>query len=1192
MGTHGRIARWGRAVVALAVATTGLAALTAAPAQAASPLVVSLTFDDGLAAQYRAASILEAHGARGTFYLNSGAIDQRGGGGTMGWSAAQDLAARGHEIGGHTRDHVNDTGLSDQDRWTQICEDRIRLVEMGLHPTSFSYTYGAFSQATKEAVIACGYQTARTAGGLLPTGAAQSETVPPALGAYQIRALGATHNGPVTLEDLQAAVDAASAAPDGSWLPMLFHWVCEESDTACLTNRTRPISATVLDEFLTWLEDDPRDITVEPLSEVINQGAAVPTITITEPIAGGGTAADPLFTGSTSADGPVEIEVLAGPYGLGSPVATVATVATGQRFEGKPAEPLPEGVYSVRASVTAGGVTGTSVPVPFRVGPPDTTAPAPAITTPVEGANMSGSPASFTGTATTEPGDHAYARVLIEGSVTRDLRVSIFPGGKWSITPTLPNGTYTVRVTQSDRSGNTGTSAPVNFTVGLDRQAPVVTITEPTEGSFVPIARPTIAGAGGTEADDDDTVTVRIHAGSAATPVVATIPATIGADGSWSVTPTEDLPDGTYTVQATQTDGSGNTGTATRTFTVKVPVAPPADTTAPVVRITAPAEGATVTTRRPAITGTGGTAIDDVDSVTVHIHPGSSTTAPAVAAIPATVGADGSWSVTPTEDLPDGTYTVQANQADGSGNTGTAPRTFTVKVPVAPPADTTAPDVRITEPAEGATLTTRRPTVSGTRGTASGDLSEVVVKLYAGTAASGTPLHRLSAMPSTGGTWSATPTADLPDGTYTVQASQDDEAGNTGVATRTFTVKMPTTPPGGGGGGGGGGTPPPADTTAPDVRITEPAEGATLTTRRPTVSGTRGTATGDLSQVVVKLYQGTTTAGTPLHQLAATPSTGGTWSATTTADLPDGTYTVQASQADGSGNTGTATRTFTVKMPVAPPAEDMVIDSVSRLRLPQGATGLRIVVEGAGFGDGIVPVVTGEGVTITSTQLLDSGTVVMTVDVAEGSVLGTRDLVLRAEGLDDATCAACLRVTPGPKLRGMSSDTVGQGARKAVIRLFGKFRRGATVGVSGEGIRVIKVLNRRPRALTLGLWVRPGAPVGARDLTVRNGDGGRVTCAGCLTVAPAPRATSLPRDAVARGGRTWVTVLGSGFTRATVAAIRGRGVRVDAVKLVNSGRLRLAVHVAPKARPRARHLVLVDQAHQGRSVLRNALRIT
>ncbi|MFZ5849036.1 MAG: Ig-like domain-containing protein [Actinomycetota bacterium] len=1210
MDTHGRIARWGRAAVATAIGITGLTALSAAPAQAAGPVVVSLTFDDGLTAQYNAASILEAHGARGTFYLNSGAIDQRGGGGTMTWAQARALEDAGHEIGGHTRDHtVLTNDLSAQDRWIQICEDRARMVEEDLHPTSFAYANGVTDPAGIALVRACGYQTARLAGGLLPTNNvnARVESVPPAMGAHEIRALGATDNGPVSLASLQAAVDAAYEA-GGGWLPMLFHWVCDEADTTCMS-RTRPVSRQVLEQFLTWVDADARDITVKPMSEVFNGGSAVPDIQVSSPVPGAGVPATPTFSGTTSADGQVTVDIFNGPHGLGSPIGTIVTTSAGGTWSAAPSGPMSAGTYSVRARVTAGGVTGTSLPVPFQVGAADTTGPAATITTPAEGAIATSTTVAFSGTGGQADGDLPYATLRIQGTpvsgaaVDRQLRVSIFPGGTWSLTPTIANGSYRARIIQSDRAGNTTTSPERAFTVDTnatqpppaDTTAPTVTITSPTAGQTVNTGIPTFAGRGGTASGDVRTATVEVFNGSTAvgTPV-HTLTASIDDTGTWTISPTTVMPNGTYTVRATQRDAVPNIGTSPAvTFTVDAS-APSGDTTPPAVTIANPANGATVGTATPALTGTGGVAPGEVRTVTVTIYSGAIATGTAVQTLSAAVASTRSWSVTAAA-LADGTYTARATQTDASSNTGTSNAvTFTV--------DTAAPTVTVSSPANGSTVANKKPAISGTGGAAATDAKTASVRIYSGTAATGTPVQTLTATVAGNGSWTATPTADLANGSYTVVASQADQAGNTGTSTPvTFTVNVATPPPaGGGGGGGGGGTPPPAggggggglpaDTTAPSVSISSPANGSTVSDR-PAFSGKAGTAAGDKGSVSLSLFTGTAAGGKAAQQLTAQVGKDGSWTVTS-AKLAAGTYTAQATQKDDAGNTGTSNAvTFIVKSGVALPVEAMRADSVTRKVLPQGAQGLVLKVRGAGFADDARAAISGAGVTVRRTQVVGPGTLVLTVDVAEGAPVGARDLTVSAPGLADAVCSGCLRTGFGPRLRAMSGDTVGQGARKAVIRLFGQFGPGVKVTVSGEGVRT-RILSRRAKVVRLGLWVAPDAAVGARTLTVTHRDGGRFTCTGCLKVAPAPKAAGMGRKALVRGSFAWLTLRGANFSRSTAVLVRGAGVRVDAVRWIGSGRIRVGVYVAPGARRTARTLVLVDKATKARSVLKGAIRIT
>jgi peptidoglycan/xylan/chitin deacetylase (PgdA/CDA1 family) len=414
--------RCARAAAALTIGLTGAVVLNATPAHAAEgPVVVSITFDDGLTSQWRAGPTLRRHGIRATYYLNSGAIDERGGFGTMSWDRAHELAAAGHEIGGHTLDHVNISGntLTREEKVRQVCVDRARLVEQGFTPTSFAYPYGGFDATAREIVEGCGYASARRAGGISSGGPNFAEQVPPIDGSHLIRVLGQADTGPVTLQSLRTAVDAAYAN-GGGWVPMLFHAVCFPSDAsyaACMSG-TRPVDVDVLDQFGAWLAADPRPITAKTVSD---------------------------------------------------------TLATGI-----PTQPPP---------------------------PADTTAPTVTIGSPAEGATLRTPTPAISGAGGRAPGDEAtvtvrmYAGGAASGQVVRELVATVGANGSWSATPAaLPDGTYTVRASQRDDAGNVGNSGPRTFTVDTappppDVTPPDVTPPEVTPPSLTALSR-TVVGQG------------------------------------------------------------------------------------------------------------------------------------------------------------------------------------------------------------------------------------------------------------------------------------------------------------------------------------------------------------------------------------------------------------------------------------------------------------------------------------------------------------------------------------------------------------------------------------------------------------------------------------------------------------------------------------------------------------------------
>lgn len=190
-----------------------------------------------------------------------------------------------------------------------------------------------------------------------------------------------------------------------------------------------------------------------------------------------------------------------------------------------------------------------------------------------------------------------------------------------------------------------------------------------------------------------------------------------------------------------------------------------------------------------------------------------------------------------------------------------------------------------------------RPQVGGVAGTAQGDQSNVAIAVYSGPTPSGSPLQTLSALITPAQPSFDVELAALDSGTYTVVASQRDDAGNVATVSRTFVV----------------------DAAAPAVSITSPADGSTGVSQTPAFTGKLGTEPKDLSIVTGTLYAGTDTNGTPVATLFGTGSAGGQWTGLSlgSPSLADGVYTLVVSQMDNGGNTGTATSTFTVGTPAA-----------------------------------------------------------------------------------------------------------------------------------------------------------------------------------------------------------------------------------------------------------------------------------
>jgi hypothetical protein len=443
------------------------------------------------------------------------------------------------------------------------------------------------------------------------------------------------------------------------------------------------------------------------------------------------------------------------------------------------------------------------------------------------------------------------------------------------VTPSeaLLEGTYTVQAEQSDEAGDTDTSATSTFII--DTTPPLVHVASPANGSFLSNSKPTLSGTAGSASGDGTKVTLSIHdvtSNTTLTPVVVSRSGTSWTTGSSGP---QLLDQNTYTVVAEQSDEAGNTGTSAppSTFTIK--------TQGPAVSLTPVASPTNDST--PNFSGGAGVAGGDIAEVKLKIYSGTTASGSPTQTVSVTPSG-ATWTTGPAGHLKDGTYTAQAEQSDEASNT-TKSATTTFTVDTAPPSVLLSPG-----PPERHTST---PQFEGNAGVAAGDIPSVRLKIYQGPAVSGAPFREGQATLS-GGKWKAAPSAALPNGSYTAQAEQSDEAGNVGKSpTSSFTVV----------------------TKGPVVTLTPVATETRDST--PSFAGSAGGAPGD-SSVRLKVYSGTVASGTsPVRHLEATP-VGGTWATASVETLADGTYTALAEQSDSLANTGVSTEsTFTVD--TAPP---------------------------------------------------------------------------------------------------------------------------------------------------------------------------------------------------------------------------------------------------------------------------------
>jgi hypothetical protein len=236
----------------------------------------------------------------------------------------------------------------------------------------------------------------------------------------------------------------------------------------------------------------------------------------------------------------------------------------------------------------------------------DTAAPTLVIVQPVEGQSINSDTVTVSGTVS-----DAHAVTVRVNTVDATITGTSF-------TATVPVGsgpTATITVTATDPAGN---STQKSVTLQVDRVAPAIQITSPTEGAFV---RGSVIQVTGTVTDASYPLQVDVNGQSA----------TVNGN---SFTAAITAADGPLTLTATARDSASNTGTSHVSVTV--------DSVAPAISITAPADGAM--TRADSIHFTG--TLTDASPTTLRIDGTSVPVADGAFATDVPVTADGPRTIT------------------------------------------------------------------------------------------------------------------------------------------------------------------------------------------------------------------------------------------------------------------------------------------------------------------------------------------------------------------------------------------------------------------------------------------------------------------------------------------------------------------------------------------------------------------
>ncbi|WP_112979353.1 BapA-related adhesin SiiEA [Escherichia coli] len=559
---------------------------------------------------------------------------------------------------------------------------------------------------------------------------------------------------------------------------------------------------------------------------------------------------------------------------------------------------------------------------------------------------------TVSGTSTAETGQ--TLTVTLNGT---NYQTTVQADGSWSLTlpasdlTALANNGYTLTASVSDLAGNPG-SASKGVTV--DTTAPVI--------SFNTVAADDIINAA--EAGNAQTISGQVTGAVAGDTVTVTLggntyTATVQANLSWSVSvPAADIQaigNGNLTVNASVTNGVGNTGSGSRDITI--------DANLPGLRVD---------------TVAGDDVINSIEHNQALVITGSSSGLMAGTALTveinnvtygATVLADGTWSLgIPAADVsnwPAGTVDITVSGTNSAGTTSTITHPVTVDLAaVAITINTLSGDDVINAVEKSETLV-----VSGS--TSGVEAGQTVTVTFGG--------KNYTTTVEANGSWTVNvPPADLaalPDGAGNVQASVSNINGNSAQADCAYSV----------------------DATAPLITINTIASDDTLNVSEAgagiTISGTTTAQAGQTLTVTLNnnTYQTTVQAD-------------GTWSvnvpATDLSGLTASSYTVTATVSDKAGNPASADHALAVDVT----APDLTINTVAGDDIINAIEhGQALVVSGTSTGAaaGDVVTVTLNGKNYTTT-LDASGNWTVGIPAADVTALATGSQTITASLSDHA----------------------------------------------------------------------------------------------------------------------------------------------------------------------------------------------
>ncbi|TQS86308.1 type I secretion C-terminal target domain-containing protein, partial [Limnobaculum zhutongyuii] len=467
-----------------------------------------------------------------------------------------------------------------------------------------------------------------------------------------------------------------------------------------------------------------------------------------------------------------------------------------------------------------------------------------------------------------------YDGETLLGSVVADETT-----GQWTFTPTSPlvEGEHKFHVTATDKAGNVSMPSAdfvleMDFTgpdlsklkiTGVDDQVGNVT-GNVDDGDFTDDSRPTISGTG----TAGDTIYIYVSHESGANVLLGT--AIVKGDETWTFRPENALAEGSNKFTAYERDPVGNEVGPSNDYTVTLDgtpsVAPTLDRVIDDVgTVTGELKSGDVTDdTKPTFEGKASAGS------TIHVYDGTTLLGTAKA------DSNGDWTFEPSTALKDGTHDITFTATSPIGQVSDPSDVFVIEV------DTKAPS-----PVESLLITDNVGDYQGEL--KNGDTTDDATPTFSGQAEAGSIVTIYndgvaigSAKVGDNGSWTFTPTTDLPDGNYKFTTTVTDKAGNQGASTPVVNITI--------------------DTSTLSVKIDNLIDDVGTVTGDILPNGITDDLRPEIVGTVSKPGSIVTVYIDGVNQGTATVKADGTWSFTPTTDLGQGEHKVTVTAKDTSGN--------------------------------------------------------------------------------------------------------------------------------------------------------------------------------------------------------------------------------------------------------------------------------------------------